>query len=191
MQMRGNGSIYIQSKVMSVRCPEVEELEQICKDSGIQFDERFIRMDAMGPQASLIQPLIALVFSPEVITGIASGLIAAGIYDLLKLACAKAVNAIRNRAPVGGKIGRSSIIEIKAPNTSLRIEADQVSDEVLAKMLDKLVKTSKATCNEKYIMPTYVVVDENGNVVEMTQNEYILKYVAHKKLTEGANDGQA
>lgn len=191
MQMRGNGSIYIQSKVMSARCPEVEELEQICKDSGIQFDERFIRMDAIGPQASLIQPLIALVFSPEVITGIASGLIAAGIYDLLKLACAKAVNAIRNRAPVGGKIGRPSIIEIKAPNTSLRIEADQVSDEVLAKTLDTLVETSKATCNEKHIMPTYVVVDENGNVVEMAQNEYILKYVAHKKLTEGANDGQA
>lgn len=179
--MSKHGAIYIQSKVMSVKCPEVEELDRICKNNDIQFDERFIRMDGMGPQASFIQPLISLVFTPEVIAGIASGLIAAGVYDLLKMACAKVVNAIRNQAPVNGKISRSSMIEIKAPSSSLRIEAEQVSDEVLAKAIDTFIEVSKVTCHMEHIIPTYIVIDENGNVVEMTQNEYILKYVANKK----------
>lgn len=186
--MSSNGSIYIQSKVMSVRCPEIEELERVCKENGIQFEERFIRMGAMGPQASLLQPLIEFVFSPEVITGIVSGVVATGICALLKLATAKAVNAIRNQAPKNGRIGRTSIVEVKSPNTFLRIEADQVSDEVIVKALNTFVEVSKTTCNMEHIIPTYVVVDENGDVEVMKQNDYILRYVAHKKSTEKEKD---
>lgn len=191
MQMRGKGSIYIQSKVMSVRCLEVEELERICQENGVQFDERFIRMDVMGPQASLLQPLIAFVFSPDIIAGIASGVIATGICALLKWATAKAVNAIRNQVPTNAKIGRPSIVEVKSPNTFLRIEADQVSDEVLVKALDTFVDLSKGNYNMKHIIPVYVVVDKDGEVTVMTQNDYILKYVAHKKSAEEVTNGQA
>lgn len=189
--MRGKGSIYIQSKVMSVRCLEVEELERICQENGVQFDERFIRMDVMGPQASLLQPLIAFVFSTEIIAGIASGVIAAGICALIKWATAKAVNAIRNQVPTNAKIGRPSIVEVKSPNTFLRIEADQVSDEVLVKALDTFVDLSKGNYNMKHIIPVYVVVDKDGEVTVMTQNDYILKYVAHKKSAEEVTNGQA
>lgn len=185
------GSIYIQSKVMSMRCPEVEELEQICQENGIQFDERFIRMDALGPQASLLQPLIAFVFSPEIIAGIASGVIATGICALLKSAMAKAVNAIRNKTPANAKIGRPSIVEVKSPNTFLRIEADQVSDEVLVKALDAFVDLSKGNYDMERIIPVYVVVDKNGEVIIMKQNDYIWKYVATKNATEDTTDGQA
>lgn len=63
--MDNSGYLNLQSRGMPVSGPEVDNLAKVCSENGVDFRTTLYRMDSV--QASVLQPWLTLIFSPEVI----------------------------------------------------------------------------------------------------------------------------
>lgn len=181
--MGNNGSICFQSKAPYPKGAELEALESVCKENDISF-ACIYKTPWFRPQASILQALVSLVFSSGIIDAIVFNIIPSGAYDLLKLAVVKLVKAMRGKNPSHEKVSCSSIIEIKSDSAFLHIESNEFYDETFNKAFDTFIEVSNQTNRKEHVIPRYVVIDEDDNVTVMGQNDYILKYVAHKEPKE-------
>jgi len=174
--------ITIQSRLLPISGPEVDELENLCKQNNIRFQNILYRTDGLDIQASVLQPLITLFLSDslihEIAVGIAAGIASAAIWDAIKKLFVKYTHKEQ--------------IELQTRSAHLRIESDRFTDEAINKAFATVAEVSKATYNEdRPIIPIYVVVKGDNDIEVMKQNDFIWKYVAHKKPDEGdENHGQ-
>lgn len=180
MNSSTNGRIGLISKLCSINEAEVDELERLCNENGIEFQNSVFRTDSV--QMSAMWSWFTLAFSPEVINAFVLGIVSAGAYDLIKWTAIKIVNKLRNEQPVPSKTDRSSVVELKSPGAYLKIESDQITDETLSKAFDTFVKVSECTyCEGRKVIPTYVVINGDNSIVVMNQNDYIWKYIVPQK----------
>lgn len=192
MDSSNDKRISLQLKDFPISCTEVDELEQVCNENGIEFTRPMYRMDSVHFQASALWSWVTLVFSFELIKTLAQKISVDGTYDLLKATIKKVVDAIRNRHPLPNKVAGSSIIDLQSPSAHLRIESDQISDRTFSEAFDTFIKVSEAThCEDRPVIPTYVVINGDNSVVVMRQNDYIWQYIAPKPTEEKTKDGQA
>lgn len=185
-------SITLQSRFMAISGPEIDELENLCRQNGICFYNVVYRVD--GPQNSVLSSLATFFFSRDVVHNIAIGIISSAVWDGIKKVFAKIFHLERsNKSTDESKRGVVSEITLKSASAVLEIVSDQVTEESISKAMDTFVKVSEAThCEDHPVIPTYVVINGENVVTVMTQNDFILKYVVPKKSTEEAgNNGQA
>lgn len=189
MNSNTNGRIGLMSRLCSINEAEVDELERLCNENGIEFQNSVFRTDSV--QMSALWSWFTLAVSPEVISALVLGVVSAGAYDLIKWTAIKVVNKLRNEQPVPSKTDRSSVVELKSSSAYLKIESDQVTDETLSKAFDTFIKVSECTYCEDRKIPTYVVINGDNDIVVMNQNDYIWKYIVpQKNAAEDGKDGQ-
>lgn len=171
--------IQLQSKAIPVNGLEVDELKRVCQKNNIEFIN--VETSTVWFQNSTLGSWVTLYFSPSVIEGIVAGVISAAAYDLLKTAIKHVVNNVREKLSAANKSKETSDIELQSPSAILKIESDQVSDEMLDKAIDAFVKVSESTANKEGlpVIPTFVVID--GDIKILSQNEYITQYIIPKK----------
>lgn len=191
MDSNGNKHISLQLKDFPISCTEVDELEQLCNENGIEFTRPMYRMDSIHVQASALWSWVTLAFSAELIKELAQKISIDGTYDLLKAAIKKVVDAIRNRLHHPNKVEGASIIDLQSSSAHLRIESDIISEKTFSEAFDTFVKVSRDTYNEEHpVIPTYVVINGDNSVIVMKQNDYIWQYVVSKPTEEKNKDGQ-
>lgn len=191
MDSNGNKHISLQLKDFPISCAEVDELEQLCNENGIEFTRPMYRMDSFHVQASALWSWVTLAFSAELIKDLAQKISIDGTYDLLKVAIKKVVDAIRNRLHHPNKVEGASIIDLQSSSAHLRIESDTISEKTFSEAFDTFVKVSRDTYSEEHpVIPTYVVINGDNSVIVMKQNDYIWQYVVPKPTEEKNKDGQ-
>ena len=188
--------ITIRSRFMPINGPEVDELESLCRQNGINFQNVLYRTNGLDVQASGLQSLVTLLLSDslihEIAVGVAAGIASAAIWDATKKFFVALYHHMKRNNPMN--IGRSkeiSEIELQSSSARLKIESDQVTAETFNEAFDAFIKVSEATrCEDRPVIPIYVVINRDNNVVVMKQNDYIWKYIVPQKPTKEADDGQ-
>jgi len=179
-----NGKISLQSMSLPVNGAEVDELERLCNENDIEFQRILFRIDSV--QASALWSWVTIVFSPKAIKALAKKIDEDGTCDLIKQAVKKVVDIVRSKMPHPTKVKKSSLIELKSASAHLKIEADHFSAETYSEAFNTFIKVSEETfCEDQKVVPTFVVISGDNDIEIMEQNDYTLKYVAHKKTDKG------
>jgi len=163
---------------MPVSGPEVDNLTKVCSENGVDFRTTLYRMDSV--QASVLQPWLTLIFSPEVISRLSDVM----FQELVKQAVKDLVGMVKAQFSKKEKDKISSIIDLQSSSAKLKIKSPQISKETFNKAFETFVQVSQATkAEDDYpVIPTFVVVDEDGKVLKvMRQQDYLWQYVAPQK----------
>lgn len=188
--MNNNGYVNLQSRGMPISGPEVDNLARVCSENGVDFRTTLYRIDSV--QASVLQPWLTLIFSPEVISKLSDVL----FQELVKQAVKALIGKVKARFGKKEKDKISSIIDLQSSSAKLKIESPQISKETFDKAFETFVQVSQATKAEDDhpVIPTFVVVDVDGKVLKvMRQQDYLWQYAVPQKAeveAEGKKTGQ-
>lgn len=162
---------------------EEKDLQEECDFASVEY-QRICRANRFT--ASVCQSLYTIFINNPLLLSITSSIIGAAFYEALKTIFCK----LLKKTPANRDDGFSEL-KLMTDSGVLEIKDAEFSNETISKAIDALIAVSIPQVEEKPVIPTYVVLDNNKIAVYSQKDFFELYQINKKEDNKENNDGQA